>query len=148
MVQARGGPWAFLVVFLESSGVLEEDHRVRSQGEDKVTDWVEALGHHQAAESNPSRTHRATNSDQIHHPALSKHVSSWTQYCFHMCMWAWLYGSTQNQAYQHTAHSRTLTKAAFWRNNGCMKSICELQKVIMCKGSPIICTKRASTTGH
>lgn len=44
------------IVFLGLFGVGKEDHRVRSQGEDKVTDWAEALGQHRAAKSNPSVT--------------------------------------------------------------------------------------------
>lgn len=76
------------IVFLESFGVGGKDHGVRSQGEDKVTDWAEALGQRQAAESNPTKTLLTTNYDQIHHPALSTHVSSWMLYYFHMCIWA------------------------------------------------------------
>lgn len=82
------------VVFLESFGVGGKDHGVKSQGEDKVTDLAEALGQRRAAESNPTKTLLTTNYDQIHHPALSTHVSSWTLYHFHMCVWAELYTAT------------------------------------------------------
>lgn len=78
------------VVFLGSIGVGEKDQGVRSQGEDKVTDWVKALGQHCLAESDPTKTLLTTNYDQIHHPTLSTHVSSWMLYHFHMCKWAQL----------------------------------------------------------
>ena len=68
---SRGRVSSTWVVFLESFGVGEKDHGVRSQGEDKVTDGAEALGQRQAAESSCTKTLLPTNYDQIHHPALS-----------------------------------------------------------------------------
>lgn len=41
------------IVFLGSSGAGKGDRGARSQGEDKVTDGVKALGQHRAAEPDP-----------------------------------------------------------------------------------------------
>lgn len=109
---SKGRVLSTWVVFLESFGVGGKDHGVRSQGEDKVTDWAKALGQRQAAESNPTETLLTTNYDQIHHPALSTHVSSWTLYHFHMCISAELHSNTHQRAYQHAAQSRVADKGS------------------------------------
>lgn len=100
IVDRRTALWLF------SLGPLGPERRirgVRSQREDKVTDWAEAAGQHWAAESNSVKDF-PPNYYQIYNLALSTLLSSWMQYTYylHMCTWRGTYTVTEVHAHTWT----------------------------------------------
>lgn len=87
---AKGGPKALGLFFLSPSGRREGSRGEESRG--GQGDWLsKGIRSASAAESNPTKTLLTSNYDQIHHPALSTHASSWTLYHYHMCTWTELH---------------------------------------------------------